>query len=71
MGLTWYTLGLLTVVAGYILYEYTQKNRLHWLFLACLGVGSFSILFSIAWAVGGVDEGVPRAAGMGLLTFGL
>ena len=32
---------------------------------------AFSIFFGIAWAVGAVLEGVPRAASMGLLMFGL
>jgi hypothetical protein len=29
------------------------------------------VLFSIAWAVASVTEGVPRSAAMGLLLFGL
>jgi len=39
--------------------------------LTGLGIGTFLILFSIAWAVGSVLEGVPRAASMGLMMFGL
>ena len=71
MGLTWYILGILTVGSGYFLYTYAKINRLHWLPLIGLGIGIISILFSIAWAVGSVLEGVPRAASMGLLMFGL
>jgi hypothetical protein len=70
MALTWYILGILTIGAGYFLYEYSKKQRLHWLSWTGLGIGIFSILFSIAWAVGAVLEGVPRAASMGLLMFG-
>ena len=71
MGLTWYILGIFTVGSGYFLYEYSKKHRLHWPSLTGLGIGIFSILFSIAWAVGAVLEGVPRAASMGMLMFGL
>lgn len=71
MGLTWYILGILTVGSGYFLYTYAKINRLRWLPLISLGIGIISILFSIAWAVGSVLEGVPRAASMGLLMFGL
>ena len=71
MALTWYMLGLLSVGCGYFLYIYAKRNRLHWLGLAGFGIGTFSILFSIAWAVGALLEGVPRAASMGILLFGL
>jgi hypothetical protein len=71
MAITWYILGILTVGSGYFLYEYSKKHRLHWLSWTGLGMGIFLILFSIAWAVGAVLEGVPRAASMGLLMFGL
>ena len=71
MAFTWYILGILTVGSGYFLYEYSNKNRLHWISWTGLGIGIFSIFFSIAWAVGAVLEGVPRAASMGLLMFGL
>ena len=71
MAFTWYILGILTVGSGYFLCEYSKKHRLHWLFWTGLGIGIFSIFFSIAWAVGAVLEGVPRAASMGLLMFGL
>ena len=71
MAFTWYILGVLTVTTGYFLYEYSKKHRLQWLSLTGMGIGIFSILFSIAWAVGAVLEGVPRAASMGLLMFGL
>jgi hypothetical protein len=71
MAFTWYILGILTVGSGYFLYEYSKKHRLHWFFWTGLGIGIFTIFFSVAWAVGAVLEGVPRAASMGLLMFGL
>lgn len=71
MGLTWYILGILTIACGYFLYAYSKIQRLHWLVWAGLVLGIFLILFSMAWAVGSVLEGVPRAASMGLLMFGL
>jgi len=44
---------------------------MNWLSWSGLVLGIVMILFSIAWAVGSVLEGVPRAASMGLLLFGL
>ena len=71
MDLTWYVLGALTGVIAYFLYELARKITLNWLSWSGLIVGSFLILFSIAWSVGAVLEGVPRAGSMGLLLFGL
>ena len=71
IGFTWFVLGVLTVVSGHLLWEFSRKNRLHWLLWTGLILGLVSILFSIAWAVGSILEGVPRAASMGLLMFGL
>jgi hypothetical protein len=71
MALTWYMVGILAVGAGYFLWEYARKHRLRWFLWAGLALGMFSLLFSLAWAVSAVLEGVPRAASMGLLMFGL
>jgi hypothetical protein len=71
MDLTWYVLGILTGAIAYFLYELSKKRTLNWLSWSGLIVGSFLILFSIAWSVGAVLEGVPRAGSMGLLLFGL
>lgn len=71
MGFTWYVLGFLTVGIVYFLCGYATKNRLSRVFWTGLGFGIFFILFSIAWAVGALLEGVPRAASMGLVMFGL
>jgi hypothetical protein len=71
MDLTWYTLGILTGIIAYALYELSKRFTLNWLSWSSLILGSFLILFSIAWSVGAVLEGVPRAGSMGLLLFGL
>jgi hypothetical protein len=71
MDLTWYILGVLTGALAYSLYLIFKKTTLNWLLWSGLISGSSLILFSIAWAVGSVLEGVPRAASMGILLFGL
>jgi hypothetical protein len=71
MDLTWYILGVLTGAVAYSLYLISMKSTLNWLLWSGLIAGSSLILFSIAWAVGSVLEGVPRAASMGILLFGL
>ena len=71
MDLTWYILGVLTGAVAYSLCLISRKGNLNWFLWSGLIAGSALILFSIAWAVGSVLEGVPRAASMGLLLFGL
>jgi hypothetical protein len=71
MDLTWYILGVLTGAVAYSLYLISKNNALNWPLWSGLIAGSALILFSIAWAVGSVLEGVPRAASMGILLFGL
>ena len=71
MGFTWYFLGLLTTGSAIFLLHFSKKYQLNWLSWTGLSLGIVLILFSIAWAVGSVLEGVPRAASMGLLLFGL
>jgi len=71
MGFTWYFMGLLTAGSGIFLWHFSRRYQLNWLAWSGLILGIVNILFSIAWAVGSVLEGVPRAASMGLLLFGL
>ena len=71
MDLTWYFLGLLTTGSGIFLWHFSKRYQLNWLAWSGLTLGIVLILFSVAWAVGSVLEGVPRAASMGLLLFGL
>ena len=71
MDLTWYVLGALSCAIVYGLYELSQQQRLGWLDWTGLILGTVLILFAIAWSVGAVLEGVPRAGSMGMLFFGL
>ena len=71
MDLTWYILGLLTAAGAIFIWKLSKRYRLNWLAGSGLFMGFFLILFSIAWATGAFLEGVPRAASMGLLVFGL
>jgi Na+-translocating ferredoxin:NAD+ oxidoreductase RnfG subunit len=71
MSLTWYCLGLLTTASAIFLWKFSKQYRLNWLSWSGLILGIVLIFFSIAWSVGAVLEGVPRAGSMGLLLFGL
>jgi len=71
MDFTWYMLGVLTGAAAIFLWKFSKQYRLNRQAWGGLGVGIFLILFSIAWSMGAVLEGVPRAASMGLILFGL
>ena len=71
MGFTWYVLGLLSSASGIILWRLSRRYRLNWVSWAGLGLGVFLTLFTIAWCVASVLEGVPRAASMGLIFFGM
>ncbi len=71
MDFTWYFLGLLTTGSTIFLWHFSKRYQLNWLAWSGLTLGIVLILFSIAWAAGSVLEGVPRAASMGILLFGL
>jgi hypothetical protein len=71
MSLTWYLLGLLTVASGEGLRQVNLRYRLDWIAWGGLLSGIGALLFCIAWAMGAYLEGVPRAAAMGLLMFGM
>ncbi len=71
MSLTWYLLGLLTVASGEGLRQVNLRYKLDWIAWGGLFSGIGALLFCIAWAMGAYLEGVPRAAAMGLLMFGL
>lgn len=71
MDLTWYILGLLTTASVIYILKLSKKYALNWIAYSGYGMGIFLILFSVAWSVGAVLEGVPRAGSMGMLLFGL
>jgi len=71
MDLTWYILGILSGIAVYHMVLLFKKSAPSWIHFSGIGAGIGLILFSIAWGVGAVLEGVPRAGSMGILFFGL
>jgi hypothetical protein len=71
MDLTWFILGALTGATLYAMYVLFQNYTSNWLSWSGLGLGAALIFFSIAWGVGAVLEGVPRAGSMGIVLFAL
>lgn len=71
MDFVWYMLGTLTGLAAIALWRFSRHYKLNVLAWSGLSVGIVLVLFSIAWAAGAILEGVPQAASMGLLLFGL
>lgn len=71
MGLTWYLVGLLLGLSAYVLFRQRTRHNVGWSSLSITGIGIGMILFAVAWGVASILEGVPRAASMGMLLFGL
>jgi hypothetical protein len=71
MELMWYVVGFLAGVSGYLVYMLSRKYNLGAIGLGSLIIGLFLILFTVAWSVGSVLEGVPRAASMGIVFFAM
>ena len=71
MGFTWFILGFLSTGSVIFYRELSKRYHLNWILLCSYGTGVVLILFSIAWSVGAVLEGVPRAGSMGMMLFGL
>ncbi len=70
MMITFYIVGLLAAASAWWLIRLAQRQQVKPLLLAGMGMGIVLILFCIAWGVGSVLEGVPRAASMGVVFFG-
>ena len=70
MMITFYIVGLLAAASAWWLIRLAQRQQIKPLLLAGLGLGIALILFCIAWGMGSVLEGVPRAASMGVVFFG-
>ncbi|MGL1862663.1 MAG: FMN-binding protein [Pseudodesulfovibrio sp.] len=71
MDLIWLIVGMLSSVVIITIHFVMQRYTLRWLQLTGLIIGPGLIIFSIPWAAGAILEGVPRAASMGILLFGL
>jgi hypothetical protein len=71
MELMWYVVGILAGFSGYLVYTLSKKYNLGVIGLGSLTTGLFLILFTVAWSVGSVLEGVPRAASMGIVFFAM
>ena len=71
MSMTWYLIGLVLGLSAYVLFRKRARHGLGWLSVSLSGAGIGLILFASAWGVACILEGVPRAASMGLLLFGL
>jgi uncharacterized membrane protein len=71
MGLVWYLIGLSAGGAVWLLSNLARRRQLSWLVLTGLATGIGLVLFCVAWSMGSAMEGVPRAAAMGIVCFGL
>ena len=71
MELMWYVVGVLAGISGFLVYTLSRKYNLDIIGLGSLITSLSLILFTIAWSVGSVLEGVPRAASMGIVFFAM
>ena len=71
MELMWYVVGVLAGGSGYLVYMLSRKYNLGIIGLGSLITGLFLMLFTVAWSVGSMLEGVPRAASMGIVFFAM
>ena len=70
MLITFYILGLLAAGAAWWLIRLALTRKVEVWVLAGMALGIALILFCVAWGMGSVLEGVPRAAAMGVVFFG-
>jgi len=66
-----FLLGFLTCLFIFIFVRLYNKYQMDWKVWSLVGLGTFLMLFCIAWSVSSVLEGEPRAASMGMVVFGL
>jgi len=66
-----FLLGVLSTLAVIGMISLNKKYNFDWKAWTTAILGSFLVIFSIAWSVSSVLEGEPRAASMGLVVFGL
>ena len=70
MLITFYIIGLMAAGAAWWLIRLWLVHQVDWKLMAGLALGFAMILFCLAWGMGSVLEGVPRAAAMGVVFFG-
>lgn len=70
MMITFYIVGLLAAGSAWWLIRLAQQHQIKPVLLAGMAAGIAMILFCLAWGMGSVLEGVPRAAAMGVVFFG-
>jgi hypothetical protein len=70
MMITFFIVGLMAAGFAWWLIRLSLSHGIKGWPLAGLAVGFALILFCIAWGMGSVLEGVPRAAAMGVVFFG-
>lgn len=71
MDAAWFVLGVLTTVSCMGVYKVYKAMTLSWAEWSALVSGILLVLFSLAWGAGSYFEGVPRAASMGFVVFGI
>lgn len=69
--LLFFLCGVLSTLFITFLIKYSKEYKFNiWSWLV-LGFGAFLFIFCLGWSVSSVLEGVPRAASMGLVVFGI
>ncbi len=71
MGLMWFVLGMLTVLAGLGMLSLSRHYPVNWKAWVGMSVGCMLLLFCIAWSVASFAEGEPQSGAMGMLFFGV
>ena len=71
LEILFFMLGLLTTLSVASLVYYHRQMKFKARTWITLTLGTFLLLFCIAWSCSSVLEGEPRAASMGLVVFGI
>ena len=71
MGLMWFILGMLVILAGLGILALSKRYPIDWKAWVGMIIGCLLILFCIAWSVASFAEGEPQSGAMGIIFFGL
>jgi len=66
-----FLLGVLSTLLVLMLLKWNKEYSLNWKSWSILGLGSFLLVFAVAWSFSSVLEGEPRAGSMGAFVFGI